>query len=159
MSNRVTLAQLEGMSAKDMFSIPVDHIEMLLEDVADLQKQAKSAAATMHSFMCARFGNDFVNARRDQKKDTGTINIVVDGRTIKSDLPKKVEWDQAKLEDAIDVIINDWNGKIDDYVDTKYIVSEAKWNAWPEPIKTLFRDARTVGVGKETFEIKPQKGA
>lgn len=159
MSNRVTLAQFAEMTREAALAVPVDQIEMLLEDVAELQDKAKRAASTMHSYMGMRFGNDFAKVRKTGGKDTGTINIVVAGRTIKSDLPKKIDWSQEVVKAALLTIKNEWKGNPDEYVDVKYSISETKWNAWPEPIKALFRDARTVGVGKETFEIKSQKGA
>jgi hypothetical protein len=76
-----------------------------------------------------------------------------DGRIrITADLPKKVEWDQAKLGDITRRIAANGEDPAE-YVEISYRVSETKFNAWPETLKTAFASARTLKTGKPGFRL------
>jgi len=40
-----------------------------------------------------------------------------------------------------------------EYVEISYRVSETKFNAWPETLKTAFASARTLKTGKPGFRL------
>ena len=85
-------------------------------------------------------------------KDTGVVHFD-DGRIrITADLPKKVEWDQAKLGDITRRIAANGEDPAE-YVEISYRVSETKFNAWPETLKTAFASARTLKTGKPGFRL------
>ena len=41
----------------------------------------------------------------------------------------------------------------EEYVETAYRVSETKFNAWPESLKSAFTPARTLKPGKPSFRL------
>ena len=85
-------------------------------------------------------------------KDTGVVHFD-DGRIrITADLPKKVEWDQARLADITRRIAANGDDP-SEYVDVSYRISETKFNAWPEAFKAPFITARTVKTGKPSFRL------
>lgn len=99
--------------------------------------------------------NDPVSgARLQQGKDTGTINVVIDGVTVKHDLPKTVKWDQKRLAEV-------WNNILEagdnpsDYIKTEYSIEEKKYTALPPSIQAVFLPAREVKSGKPkiTFDM------
>jgi hypothetical protein len=91
-------------------------------------------------------------------KDTGVIHFT-DGRVeITADLPKKVEWDQAKLAEISQRIAASGE-KPTQYIEVSYRVSESKFNAWPDTIKNSFLPARTLKTGKAGFRLALTQGA
>jgi hypothetical protein len=71
---------------------------------------------------------------------------------ITADLPKKVEWDQAKLNDITRRIAANGEDPAE-YVEISYRISETKFNAWPETLKSAFAPARTLKTGKPGFRL------
>jgi hypothetical protein len=69
-----------------------------------------------------------------------------------ADLPKKVEWDQARLG-AMVARIRAAGDDPTEYVETSYRVPERKYGAWPAAIRDGFEAARTVKPGKPTFHL------
>ncbi len=92
-------------------------------------------------------------ARLTQGKDTGVVNMEIDGVEIKHTLPKNVKWDQASLK-ATFLKIQTANDDPLIYMDVKYSVPEKKYTSFPDDIKNVFNAARTVGVGKPKVEFK-----
>ena len=69
-----------------------------------------------------------------------------------ADLPKRVEWDQAKLGEMV-ARIRAAGDDPAEYVETAFKVSERKYGAWPAAIRDGFEAARTVKPGKATFRL------
>ena len=90
-------------------------------------------------------------------KDTGVVHFD-DGRVhISADLPKKVEWNQARLAEITRRIAANGDNPAE-YVEISYRVSETKFNAWPESLKSSFAAARTLKTGKPGFRLALLQG-
>lgn len=152
MSNRVTLAQLREMTGEQVAILPVDQIAALLEDVAELKADAKRLDDLLHQGMFARYADRAAELRRAEGKDTGTASIPDGDFVVKADLPKKVEWDQAKLREAEDTV-RSWGEDPAQYLTAVLSVPESRFTAWPYAIKRVFAPARTLGTGRQTFKL------
>jgi len=75
---------------------------------------------------------------------------------VTADLPKKVEWDQTRLADMTRRIAESGDDPRQ-YVEITYRVSETKFNAWPETLKSAFEAARTVKTGKPSYRLALMK--
>ena len=107
---------------------------------------------------CQEKINDIVTAsvnqaRLLQGKDTGTINILVDGVEVRHTLPKKIVWDQEKLSEIFEKIRAVAEDPTD-YMSVKYSVSEKNYKKFIPEIKDHFLPARTVETGKPNIELK-----
>lgn len=93
--------------------------------------------------------------RQSLQKDTGIITFEVQGVEVKHDLPKRVKWDQIKLAATVKRI-TDSGADPSEYVKISYEVPESKYKAWPQAIKDIFVDARTLELGKPklAFSVK-----
>ena len=92
------------------------------------------------------------NLRHDAGKDTGVVHFDDGNVRVTADLPKKVDWDQARLAE-ITRRITDSGDDAKQYVEISYRVSETKFNAWPETLKSAFEAARTVKSGKPSYRL------
>jgi hypothetical protein len=151
--NRTTLDQLRGMTAAQVATLPLDHLALLLDDAAALRADAKRVSDLLHDALHARFADAAHAARRAESKDTGRIRLVEDGVEVIADLPKRVEWNQAQLADAVRVL-RDWGEDPDDYLATELRVPEARFTAWPPRIRALFEPARTVSTGRPSYTLQ-----
>ena len=70
----------------------------------------------------------------------------------RSDLPKKVDWDQSKLAEITRRIAANGDDPAQ-YVEISYRVSETKFGAWPESLKSAFVQARTLKTGRPSFRL------
>ena len=153
MSNRTTLAQLAEMEPSGVHALPLDHIAMMLEDVALSKSQYRIAETRLNDELLRRFGDAADATRKGLGKDTGTVTILESGFRIRADLPKRVVWDQAKLAE-VSTIVQEWGEPLTDFMTVEYKVAENKFNAWPRTIKAVFEPARTVAPGAPTFKIE-----
>ena len=71
---------------------------------------------------------------------------------VTADLTKKIEWDQTKLAAIVKRIAANGDNP-GEYVEMSYRISETKFNAWPESLKSSFVAARTLKTGKADFRL------
>lgn len=92
--------------------------------------------------------------REIQGKETGVINAMIDGFTVKQDIPKKVVWDELKLS-AMYSAISLAGDRASDYIKKveKYSISEKDFLTFPAELQAFFSEARTVEYGKPKITI------
>lgn len=156
MTNRCTLEQLRGMTAEQAARLPVDQIAALLEDVAEAKASLKQCDDLLHGALNYRYAERAALVRSAQGKNTGTVSLDDGDFTIRADLPKRVEWDQQKLAQAVETI-RSWGEKPEDYVAVEVKVAESRFTAWPQSIRAIFEPARTVGAGRPTYKVERAK--
>lgn len=153
MSNRTTLAELRAMSAADAARLPPAHLALLLDDAATLRADAKQVSDLLADALHRRYGAIATEHRQAEGKDTGRVRFLDAGFEISADLPKRVEWDQARLAAAI-ATLRSWGEDPADYVATEIKVAESRFTAWPPKLQALFRPARTVGTGRPSYSLE-----
>jgi hypothetical protein len=151
-SNRTTLADLRTMDMQKLAALPVDQLALLADDVVALKADAKTLGDKMSAILHARFGDQAAVTRRMEGKDTGRVRLLVDGFEVVADLPKRTEWDQARLRDAV-TTLRGWGEDPADYVAIEMSVPESRYAAWPPRIRALFEPARTVGTGRPSYTL------
>jgi hypothetical protein len=156
--NRTTLAQLRAMTPSDAAQLPLDHLAMLADDVAALKADAKRLGDLLGDALHVRFGEAAATARRTDGKDTGRVRLEQDGFEILADLPKKVDWHQTKLAEAV-ATLRSWGEDPNDYVATELRVPESRFAAWPPRIRALFEPARTVAAGRPSYTLQQKDPA
>ncbi|MCQ4159213.1 hypothetical protein NON00_04660 [Roseomonas sp. GC11] len=158
MTNRTTLAQLRTMDAAQVACLPVDHLALLLDEVAALRADAKHLADLLHDALHARYGQAAAAARRAEGKDTGRVRIADEAFAVIADLPKKAVWDQPKLAEAV-ATLRGWGEDPADYVTTEIRVAESRFTAWPPRIRAVFEPARTLATGRPSYTLAPKDAA
>ena len=113
-SNRTTLAELRTTDVPQVAALAVDQLALLADDVAALKADAKMLGDKLATALHTRFGDQAAVTRRIEGKDTGRVRFLVDGIEIIADLPKRTDWDQARLRDAA-AVLRGWGEDPADY--------------------------------------------
>ncbi|MCC6002277.1 MAG: hypothetical protein JJU19_15665 [Pararhodobacter sp.] len=137
----------------ELAQLPVELLATLQGELDHASKTLKAATTKFSAALEVRYATRAAEARRACGKDTGTVRLVDGDYTVVADLPKRVDWDQAKLAAMVERI-RAANDNPAQYVDITIKVPERKYTAWPDAIREGFEPARTVKVGalKVTIE-------
>lgn len=103
-----------------------------------------------------RYAQKAAQARLAEGKDTGTVRVLDGEYDVVVNVPKKVEWDQRVLKEALDKMDGD---EARHYAKAVFSVEERKFEAAPPYIRTLLSPARTLKAGKATYALAPLKEA
>lgn len=157
MSNRVTIEQLRQMPMESAKALPLDQLQMLIEDCDDTEKSVKADKALIQRVLECRFGDEARRLRQEAGKDTGTVSIKCDDFVVRSELGKKVSWNQDALGEIASKLEAMGENPFE-FLKVEYDVSEKSFDAWPERYRSLFEPARTVMPGSSKYKIDSKKG-
>lgn len=90
--------------------------------------------------------------RKLQAKEFGAVNLTYDGIKVTETVPKKVEWDQEKMNALFDAIATAGDDPRA-YMKMKLEVQEKVYDAMIAEVKAMFADCRTVKPGKATLKF------
>lgn len=135
---------------------PAELLFSIKTAAADLLAAGKALSDHIDQAIDFKWGDRARNLRHDSGKDNGVVHFDDGHVRITADLPKKVEWDQTRLGE-IARRITESGDDAKQYVEIAYRVSETKFNAWPETLKSAFEPARTVKSGKPSYRLALMK--
>ena len=150
--NQLTPHQVLAMPAGDLALQTSESLFQLKNDAADLQALAKAVVDHLDRALDLKYSKQAHALRLAAGKDTGVVHFDDGHVQVTADLPKKVEWDQKKLADLVRRMTANGDNPAE-YVEINYRVSETKFNAWPETLKSAFAPARTLKTGKPGFRL------
>ena len=136
----------------EIAALPADALARLQHETDEALRKAKLAAAWLDGALSLRYSDRAHQARAADLKDMGTVRFDDNGVTVVADLPKRVEWDQEKLNGVVELLSAEGEDPRH-YVEITLKVSERRYAAWPPHIRKVFEPARTVRTGKETFQL------
>ncbi len=150
--SHLTPDQVLVTPAGELAELSSESLFKLKNDAADLLAAAKAIVEHVDRALDLRYAQRAHQLRLAAGKDTGVVHFDDGQVRITADLPKKVEWDQVKLNDITRRIAANGEDPTE-YVEISYRISETKFNAWPETLKTAFAPARTLKTGKPGFRL------
>ena len=147
-------------SVDDMLNLPVTELALMPPNLlaavqAEIDVATDRMKAVIERFALAlevRYAARASECRGHEGKDTGTIRFEDDGFTVIAELPKRIDWYQAKLAQIAENIASAGEDPAE-LIDTKLSVSERKFGALPESWRKGFEPARTVRTGKPKFRL------
>lgn len=160
-SNVPTFAQLAAMDTETRARLSAMELAFLQDELAERQRQLAVDAAFYESVIAIRYSALVAEAYKKEQKDTGTVNVWVDpDYDLKAQRSKTVVWDQDKLKTLAERIAKSGDA-VGDYIEvattTTYRVGERDYERWPDAIKKVFDDARTVRAGSTKYQLIPRK--
>jgi hypothetical protein len=154
--NTPSIDQLINLPAGEIAQLPVELLAALQREIDAAAKQMKAITARFTSALEVRYAARAAEARRLLAKDTGTVRLADGDFTVLADLPKRVEWDQARLAAMVERIRAAGDDP-SEYVEISFKVPERAYAAWPEAIRQGFEPARTVKTGALKIAILPRE--
>jgi hypothetical protein len=128
--------------------LPADVLANLMAAAEQETARASQLIAILHGVMVRRYAQG-INGTGTHHRPDGDYDVTIT-------VPKRVEWEQARLASAIEVLRAQGEDPAE-YVETKLSVKEGKYNAWPASLQMMFEPARTVKAGKPSFEFRTAK--
>jgi len=138
--------------AGELAAFASESLFQLKNDAADLLVAAKAIVEHVDRALDLKYADRAHQLRLATGKDTGVVHFDDGHVRITADLPKKVDWDQMRLAEITRRIAANGDDP-SEYVDVTYRILEAKFNAWPESLKSAFASARTLKTGKPSFRL------
>ncbi len=154
MTDKITLLQVPNIPVGTLSKLPPEELLSLQEQALQHLQRAKMLKEWLDNSIALKYRDIASNLRKIDSKDSGTVHFADGGFRITSVLAKKVEWNQDRLKDVV-IAIRKHGDNPDEYVESSYKISETKYTAWPEHIKNIFKPARVLKTGAETFKIQP----
>lgn len=147
-------------SVNDALNLPVTELALLPSSLlaviqAEIDVASDRMKAVVERFALAlevRYAARALECRREEGKHTGTTRFDDNGVTVIAELPKRIDWDQAKLAQIAANIASAGEDPAE-FIETKLSVSERKYGALPESWRKGFEPARTVRTGKPKFRL------
>jgi RNA polymerase sigma factor (sigma-70 family) len=144
------LSTLETSSAKEISQLEVHDLMDLSDQIAKLTSHAKELKEKLEDGLNLKFSEAVKNSLRGENKDTGTTKFFDGAFQITAEVPKKVSWDQEKMEELIKRVPDERRKAI---VKITYAIEERKYSELTHEYQELFREARTITPGKTKFQI------
>lgn len=138
------VSELANLASNSLFQVK--------NDAADLLAIAKALVEHIDRALDLKYVDRAHQLRLDANKDTGIVHFDDGNVRVTADLPKKVEWDQKQLAELVARIAAAGDNPAE-FVETTYRVSETKYQAWQESLRSQFTPARTVKVGKASYRL------
>ena len=143
-----TIFDIPEASPADLAALSPEALMRLQEQADAHAKSAARISNALHAALAARYAAG-LNATGTHHREDGGVAVSIT-------VPKKVKWDQVKLNAASETLIG-WGENPTDYVEFEIKVSERKYDAWPPAVRDVFTPARTVEPGKPVIKLEPAK--
>ena len=147
-----TPEQVLATPAGTLAQQPAELLFSFKNSAADLLTDAKSLCDHIDQAIDFKWNERARFLRHEVDKDTGVVHFDDGNVRITADLPKKIEWDQTRLAEIVRRISESGDDP-KQYVEITFRVSETKFNAWPDTLKSSFNAARTVKTGKPSYRL------
>ena len=124
------------------------------EQIKEIQGHMANVVTEIESLLAAKL----LDLRTLQGKETGTVNLLFEGYKVTETIPKKVEWDQEKLNELFDRIVTAGDDPRA-YMKMKLEVPEKKYGELAPELQAVFAEARTIKHGKAQLAFEEATNA
>lgn len=153
----ITLNDTLSLSINELMNLEPSDLKKLQDRSNEQLKKSREIKEWIDGAIMMKYDETIKQIRQRDNKLTGSIKFDDSGVQIISEFPKIVSWDQKELSKIADNISSN-GGNPDEYMKISYKIEERKYNAWPEKLKNIFAEARTLRIGKPTITLNLEKG-
>ena len=155
----VMTEHIRHLDIEAIAALTAPELACIMDDLAEQKASLALIEDKLRNALDRKYGARARQRRAEEGKDAGVVRFEDNGFVVVADLPKRVKWDQEKLQHAVEIIRTGWGDDPADYVKVKLEVSEAAFANWPRPVRELFMPARTVETGRPVYRIETANGA
>lgn len=140
------------MTINSISSLSINDLVSLKMEIETRYNEAKQQKEMLEEALEVRYLNKAKSLLADNGQNTGTIHFLEENYTISATVPKKVNWDQGKMECIIRGMTYEQRAQ---YIDITYKVHEQKFlTHCPPTIRQQLETAREVISGKMKIVFK-----
>ena len=148
--------QVLATPADQLANLSPEYLMQLRSNASALLSLANAVTDHLETALEIKYAKRAQVLRLAAGKDTGIIHFDDGDVRVTAELPKRIDWDQKKLNEIVRRISASGEDP-NQYVEIKFRVNETKFNAWPESLKSAFIQARTLKTGKPSFRLSLTK--
>lgn len=148
------LTFLDQATPQQLRDLSAESLQNLAAALTAFTELAKRRRQVLEDGLQLKYLDSAISALKGTGRNTGVIRFKDGPCTILAEIPKKVIWEQDKLVQALDKLPLHERARS---VKTIYAIDERKYTAWPDHLKDLFAEARTLKIGKPTFQLKGEQ--
>jgi hypothetical protein len=152
----LTPEQVLGTPAGTLAQQPAETLFHIKNAAADLLAAGKALTNHVDLAIDIKWKDRARQLRHEAAKDFGVVHFDEGDVRVTSELGKRVEWDQKALAQIASRIASSGEDPAQ-YLELTYHVSETKFNAWPQTLRSAFEAARTVKPAKATYRLALMK--
>lgn len=127
------------------------HAELLVAQKA--ADEANDRVEALKASLEAAVAESALEMRRLQDKETGVINLVLDGFKVKHSVPKNVTWDTKKLM-TVARTLHEQGQDPYAFMECKLTIPEKVYDTLSGDLRKMVLDARTEKRGKVKIELE-----
>src|SRR5512147_846939 len=124
MPNRVIIDDIPTIPIDEIAALPTDQLALLMEEAAEALERARRIKDGLDGALDLKYGARASAARSASGKAAGTVRFQDGDFVVIADLPKRVRWDQQRLDEAVEIIRRHWDDDPGQYVRTELRGSE-----------------------------------
>ncbi len=147
------MTKLSTLSLGELSTRSLSDLDQLLREVEVVEARAHQYRQVLQAELDHRYSARAQALRQEAGKSTGIVRLEDEGFVVIADLPKRAEYDQRRLKEAVEAL-RKWGEDPAHYVEMRFQVSETKYNAWPPAVRKLFEPARTLKTGRPTYRLE-----
>ena len=141
------------LSAQVIRDLPLENVAALQRFIAEAKSELTTLAAMLQTGLELRYADAARAQLLAKGQDTGTTHVLEGDFDITVEIGKDVKWEPKGLTELV-AKIEATGGDPREYVEIKYSVSEAKFKAWPQTLRTPFEALRTVTPKAPKFVLR-----
>ena len=98
------LDEIGQLYMTELDKLALSELYRMIKQVTAAKDTAVLYLGALQSALHSRLGNQAQQHRQEAGKSTGTVRFEVDGYLVIADLPKRPEYDQMKLKEAVEAL-------------------------------------------------------
>lgn len=139
-----SLDELAALSSETLF-----HLQ---QEAVDQRAMAGAIVKQLDQVLIVKYSERAQACLQAAGQASGVVHFSDGHVRITAEQPRQVVWDQCRLAEMVRRLAAH-GGDPTEYVETRYHVSEARFNAWPTSLKQMFEPARSLKRGAPRFRL------
>jgi hypothetical protein len=124
------------LSAQVIRDLPLENVAALQRFISEAKAELATLAARVQTGLELRYADQAKAQLLAKGQDTGTTHLQDAGYDVTVEIGKDVKYEAKGLAELV-AKIEATGGDPREYVEIKYSVSEAKFKAWPQALRTV----------------------
>ena len=152
MKEESTLDKVMHLSIGTLSRYQISKLYSLIEQAKRDLESAKRAKRVIELAISIKYEEHIKAKRLRLQKDSGIVRLQDKNYQLSCDIPKKVEWNQKKVQSIMATLLSK-GICVDDFIETKYNIPESKFKNCSLSFQEILTPARTVRFANPVYKL------